>query len=149
MRKLVLSLIIVGVLLAGCSGTSSKKAESIVKDLYQAAFNKEFSEVDSLLIHLPEYDRYAEEFQEDLYDTVADLGGMNHLKIDTPNEKLINQELINGLNNEFDDNWKMVCVKMDENYFMVWILQEIDGDLYIIDGEDFNGDELFISDDSK
>ncbi|WP_102026521.1 hypothetical protein [Salirhabdus sp. Marseille-P4669] len=145
MKKLLFSFIVLTVFLFGCSDKPSNNgARSVVKELYKAGYEGDASTLERLLKHFEGYAGYEEELPEDLYDTVDEVGGIRHLEIDLVKKSEIIPEVIDGLDNAFDRNWRMVSVTMDEDYLMIWILQEIDGEFYVVDGEDYNADEIFI-----
>lgn len=131
-------------LLAACGEiTSIKTPELAVMKMYQAAVDNDQETLNKLLTYYDDSDGDYDVAQ-DLKDHVYDLGGIDSVKPISLVQADMQQELLEGLHETFRSNWNFVYVELDEGYIYAWIVQEIDGSFYIVDGEDFSTDEIFL-----
>lgn len=132
-------------LLVACGEiTSTKTPELAVMKMYQAAVDNDQETLNKLLTYYVDSDGDNMNIAQELKEQAYDLGGLESVKPTSLAETEMQEEVIEGLNETFQGNWNFVYVELDESYIYAWIVQEIDGGFYIVDGEDFSTDEIFL-----
>lgn len=143
--KLILTgFLLLSVALTGCNGVGSNNPEKTVMKMYEAAVNNDQETMDSLLVHYDDYDGDEIDFMEELADQVYELGGIDNIETVQLKAKDMQKEVREGLNETFDSNWNFIFIKLDDDYIYSWVVQKLDGKFHVVDGEDFNTNEIFL-----
>ncbi|GAA0310306.1 uncharacterized protein YpmB [Gracilibacillus halotolerans] len=122
----------------------SSSPEIVVHNMYKSAVENNQQQLDEILTYFSHYDGNEAYIIEELKDQAYDLGGTDSIKPILLKEDEMQREIREGLDATFSDNWNFVYVELGDSYIYAWIVQEIDGNYYIVEGEDFSTDEIFL-----
>ncbi|MDW0115073.1 hypothetical protein QT711_18080 [Sporosarcina saromensis] len=139
--KKILLLITSVILLSACSSkeASSNSAAQTVKQVYEAALNQDSMTFRKIMSQHQAIDGNYSEAISELADIVHSLGGTEKLSFKELKNEDIQKEVLNHLDNKYENGWKMVLVspqKGEEGETFAWILNKVDGDYYVLEGEE-------------
>lgn len=126
-------------LLGGCS--SSNGPVTTVENMYNAAVDRDIESFTKILSGFDGLSGYEQEAMADLASDVIDLGGVSEMNITELEKDDLKDEFVDELNERFND-WAIVSVELGEDYHYFWLLQKIDGEYYVIDGDDFKSEDV-------
>lgn len=149
--KNILFAIIFVLFLSGCSSTSktssketSKEKSStssstqIVKELYKSALKQDTDTFEKLIAYNKRMKEHSKSAITDLGNMVHLAGGVEEIDFKELNKKDIDDDLVKRLDEKYNVNWIMIMAKFKNNkekpFF--WILDKVDGDYYILGGEE-------------
>ena len=89
-------------------------------------------------------DGHEREAMESLASTAFDQGGVKKMKFAEVKKANLLKEAKDGLTEQYGDNWSVVAQEIgaDQSEVMVWILQKVDGDYYVLYADDMSPDEF-------
>jgi hypothetical protein len=144
--SLTLCVIIVSTILTAC-GNSKKltNPEQTIKALYEASLTKDSTTFEKIIGNWPEMQRDIPSAMNELSQSVVDAGGVKKMKILKVNPADMLKEAKDTLDNR-TNNWAVVYMKSSKSHY-VWTLQKIDGNYYVVNGDDTNPAEFLIKPD--
>ncbi|MDY0410222.1 hypothetical protein ACFFIS_15255 [Virgibacillus soli] len=143
MKKLLYP-ILTAILLISLTGCFGGGAASTVKDTYNAALNQDRDYLNKVLSQGEGYDPDdLDEIIDVLTDDVKAAKSIKNLEAKEYKQGSLNKEAVEHFNDMFDNNWALVTTKSNrDDYIQVWILQEINGDYFIVDTSGYDMEEF-------
>lgn len=155
MKKLLL-LIVSVILLSACSSkaastsavstsATSTSAVQTVKQMYEAALNQDSETFQKIMSQYKDIDGNYSEALSELADIVHSLGGTEKLSFEELKDEDIQKEVINHLDNKYENGWKMVLVSPKNGAkgdTFAWLLDKVDGDYYVLEGDEADQEEI-------
>ncbi|WP_162800333.1 hypothetical protein [Oceanobacillus zhaokaii] len=139
MKRLGLfSFVVCFLLLSGCMNSVTAR---IVEDMYMAALNED---VDKAVSYFSEdflADKQLDELMSDLTADVINMEGIAFMNIIELNERKLNPDLIEKLDDSYGEAWHFVIAKVDQNHIMTWVVQKGSSQYYIVGGEEVHVDK--------
>ncbi|UJL45477.1 hypothetical protein KFZ58_13835 [Virgibacillus sp. NKC19-16] len=137
MKKVAISIVISCLLLSGCLNQASAR---VVEDMYNAALtgDKEyvhavFAENDAAI------DENLDEVMEQLASQVEDMQGTKNMGIRELRNRHLQDDLIENLDETYDENWYLVVARLGDDTLALWTLQS-DGYYYVADHKEMSND---------
>lgn len=143
-RFFVLIILSFTLILGGCSGSG---AENAMKEVFQAGLDKDTETLYRYFSRMEDFDMEDEDmdyFADALADEILESDGIENINIKEIKRKQIQSEEVAYLDEDFGKNWEVVLTRFptEEDYVNSWILKKIDKKYYILDGEDYDTEEL-------
>lgn len=140
MKKLLPVLFLSLLLLVGCSGSGPAQT---VANLYKAAVDHDTETFVRIMSHFEEdVIGYEEEAMDDIASMAIDAGGIDKMNITEVNKNNIIDEASEFLTDEYGENWAVVSADLGDEVYFVWVLHELDGNYYVVSGDDLSKDEF-------
>jgi hypothetical protein len=116
-----------------------KSPINTVMMMYEAALKRDENTFLRIAGNYPGMDTNKGEAMRDLADEAIKAGGSDadSLRLQHITKDMFKPEVIDGLNKKYGKNWEVVY-RWNSNYTgaYVWVLQEIDGQYYVVNGDD-------------
>ncbi|RDW15506.1 hypothetical protein CWR45_17150 [Oceanobacillus chungangensis] len=86
-------------------------------------------------------DKQLDELMSELTADVINMEGIAFMNIIELNERKLNSELIEQLDNSYGEGWHFIIAKVAQDHIMTWVVQKGSAQYYIVGGEEVHVDK--------
>ena len=133
MKRLIAVMICIPMLLL--SGCFNAVAVSVVSDMYEAALLEDDELVETYFSEDYLARHPLEELSDELAEDVHTRGGINLLNMKELQERNLQKDISQDLNNVYDEDWRFIVVQTGENTIKTWVVLRGETQYYIVDGQ--------------